>query len=98
MENEITSNIMEAESTLLVPAKKQRSANFELLRILCMLMIVAWHFSLHGEWNDNMTGWNLVVDGILHSIFRPSVNLFVMIGAYFLSSSKNTHVNLKKNR
>lgn len=96
MENEITSNILEAENTLLVPTKKQRSANFELLRILCMLMIVAWHFSLHGEWNDNMSGWNLVVDGIFRSIFRPAVNLFVMIGAYFLSSSKNTHVNLKK--
>lgn len=76
--------------------KKQRNASFELLRILCMFMIVSWHFLLHGNWQTNMVGTNYVFGNLLQSVFRPSVNLFVMIGSYFMCNSQNTHVNLKK--
>lgn len=76
--------------------KKPRNTSFELLRILCMLLIVSSHFLGHGKWIDNMQGVNLVLGHILQSVFRPAVNLFVMISAYFLSTSKSTDVNWKK--
>ncbi|MBO7221465.1 MAG: acyltransferase [Clostridia bacterium] len=76
--------------------KPQRNASFELLRIICMLLIISTHFLGHGDWKTNMTGANEVFGKLLQSIFYPSVNLYVMIGAYFMCQSTSTHVNWKK--
>ena len=76
---------------------KSRQSNFELLRIVAMLMIVLNHFAHHGGfefdsthitipqlwWNALNTGGNLGVD------------LFVLISGYFLI--KDSNVSLKDN-
>ncbi len=77
---------MEKETPISIippPPHKKREASFELLRIICMLLIILSHFEGHGGWIYNMIGYNYVLAKLLHSIFTPSVNLFVMISAYF---------------
>lgn len=95
-ENDFT--VQEVQTTELTTQtkKKERQANFELLRIICMLLIVSWHFLLHGQWNGKMVGVNAVFGKILASLFMPSVNLFVMISAFFSCQSNTTSVNLQK--
>jgi hypothetical protein len=80
----------------LTPVKKPRNASFEILRIICMVLIISTHFLGHGGWIHNMTEANLVFGKLLQSLFYPAVNLYVMIGAYFMCNSKSTKVNLKK--
>lgn len=61
-----------------------------------MVLIISTHFLGHGGWIHNMTEANLVFGKLLQSLFYPAVNLYVMIGAYFMCNSKSTKVNLKK--
>ena len=65
--------------------RKNRQSNIELLRIVSMLMIVASHYSIHGEFEFN-TGitipklwvqWLQLGGGI-------GVNIFMLISGYFL--------------
>lgn len=95
-ENDIIIQEVQTPEPNFANQKKKRQANFELLRIICMLLIISWHFVLHGQWNGKMVGVNAVFGKILASIFMPSVNLFVMISAYFSCQSTATNVNLKK--
>lgn len=90
---DVESKSVKVNETLM---KKQRNAAFELLRILCMLLIVSTHFLGHGKWMENMQGINFVLGRILQSLTRPAVNLFVMISAYFLSTSKSADINWRK--
>ncbi len=83
-------------SLLPPPRIKSREASFELLRIICMLLIILSHFEGHGGWTANMTGYNYVIAKVLHSVFRPSVNLFVMISAYFGCMKDQRTVQWKK--
>lgn len=69
--------------------KIQRDSKFEILRIICMLMIVAHHLSYHGGYIfDSVTAVNrgfidaLIVGG------KIGVNVFVLISGYFLCCSK----------
>lgn len=53
--------------------KKERNTNIEILRLICMLLIVASHFGSHTSWNFHPGfGWNkfyvqLLVIGVLLS-------------------------------
>ena len=79
------------------PAKPQRNASFELLRIVCMFFIVGHHFIGHGGWESGVTDEvNAVFIGLFSAFFLPSVNLFVMISAYFLCTSTSERVNVRK--
>lgn len=69
--------------------KTQRDSKFEILRIICMLMIVAHHLSCHGGFIfDSISAVNrgfidaLIVGG------KIGVNVFVLISGYFLCCSK----------
>lgn len=76
-----------------------RSSNFELLRILAMLMIVAHHLAVHGvqhvllsdiayqTYNVNKIAVNLLVPG--GSI---GVAIFFMLTGYFLSGKQKTSI------
>lgn len=66
--------------------RNKRHVGFELLRILCMLLIISTHFLGHGGFQNNMSGVNYVLGKILQCIFLPSVNIFVLVSAYFLSA------------
>lgn len=64
-----------------------RESNFELLRILAMLMIVASHYAVHGIGFDNWMAGTFV-NRCLIVIFYPcgeiGVALFFMLSGYFL--------------
>ena len=96
MENILTNNTETISENSMLDKKPARNASFELLRIFCMLLIISTHFLGHGGWKANMTGANEVFGKILQSVFYPSVNLYVMIGAYFMCQRTSTHVNWKK--
>ncbi len=76
------------------PSPTPRNSNFELLRIIAMLLIVASHFAVHGNFHFNPTSitlnriWiqSLVVGNI-------GVNVFVLISGYFLCAAKNFSFN-----
>lgn len=80
-------------STATAPTMKQpRNCAFDIARIVAMFLIVSSHFLGHGGFANNMTGANFVFGRILTSLFNPSVNLFVLIGAYFTCTSKKTQM------
>lgn len=66
--------------------KTNRQSNFELLRILAMLMIVAHHFSVHGHFD--FSGAAVSINEVWLSALamggKLGVNLFVLISGYFL--------------
>lgn len=76
--------------------KKQRNASFELLRIFAMLFIITHHFQYHGGWSADIGSVNGVLFALTNALFLPSVNIFVMISAYFLCSKKEFCVQWKK--
>lgn len=69
--------------------KRQRDSKFEILRMVCMILIIAHHLSCHGGYAlDAISSVNqgfvkgLIVGGKL------GVNVFVLISGYFLCKSK----------
>lgn len=64
---------------------KIRQSNFELLRIVSMILIVISHFSVHGTYErvDYSTHEQIALD-VLRIGGKLGSNLFVMIGSYFL--------------
>lgn len=70
--------------------KKERSSNFEFLRIVCMLLIICGHIVMvHGYEEVGDSSW------MIRQIFRPfttvAVNVFVLISGYF-----GIKMNIKK--
>ena len=69
----------------------KRDSNFELLRIICMVLIVIHHFSVHGGYFTETQG-TLPFNATLIDLFamggRLGVNIFVLISGYFLINSK----------
>ena len=69
--------------------KEQRLSNFELLRIIAMILIILHHYAYHGNLisipNDNFNKYVavfIIVGG------KVGVNVFVLITGYFLINSK----------
>ncbi|MCQ2514398.1 MAG: acyltransferase [Ruminococcus sp.] len=66
---------------------KGRNSNFELLRIICMLLIIMHHLALHGQHDfgeyiyAELSVRELLLGG------KIGVNCFVMISGYFLAGS-----------
>lgn len=72
--------------------QKPRNCAFDIARIVAMFLIVCSHFLGHGDFANNMTGANFVFGRIIYSLFNPSVNIFVLIGAYFTCTSKKLSI------
>ncbi len=71
-----------------VHATKQRSSNVELLRIVAMLMIVIYHFGVHGSWPSGKSfGADLAID-LLSFGGKISCDIFVLITGYFMVRSR----------
>ena len=72
--------------------KKERQSNIEVLRILSMLMIIGHHFALHGRFDYSQYNAQLVdvekVLVIFQAFGKIGVDIFVLIGAYFLVGRK----------
>ncbi len=62
---------------------KIRSSNFELLRICCMLMIVAGHIVLYHKTTFSINGTDEIIKLFFMSFFSMAVNTFVLISGYF---------------
>lgn len=76
--------------------KTPRNASFELVRIIAMLLIVSQHFFGHGGWRNVTGDANLFFMYLTAALFRPSVNVFVMISAYFMCTNDNMRFPIKK--
>ncbi len=69
---------------------KKRQANFELLRIVAMLMIIVLHYLIKGEVVTEGEYLSPVhyLAGLLESLCMVSVNCYVLISGYFLVESE----------
>ena len=68
--------------------KKVRESNFELMRIISMLMIIFWHIMVHGDVLDNAQGTLKIVLTFIQAIIYIHVNSFVLVTGYFQSDSR----------
>lgn len=68
--------------------KKERNSSFELLRIICMLWIVALHMSTQSGISSYNTPILKVFYLLCRNYGRIACNVFTMIGAYFLVDCK----------
>lgn len=62
---------------------KHRASNIELLRIVCMIAVVACHWAAHGAWENNFIGINGQLVSILPRGGTLAINVFVIISGYF---------------
>lgn len=68
---------------------KSRNSNFELLRIIAMLQIIAYHLAFHS--NFMFVGSSITINRVWYQMLfmggKVGVNLFVMITGYFMISA-----------
>ena len=72
-------------------SQDKRQSNIELLRILAMLFIIAYHFVYHGDVyypHVDISGFNRIFTTFLRPFGKMGVNIFVMISGYFLIASQ----------
>lgn len=62
---------------------KIRQSNFELMRILSMILIIIYHILLHGKVLDNTTGVLHLFFILIMSFTLVHVNSFVLLAGYF---------------
>ena len=62
---------------------KKRASNFELLRIIIMVMIIMGHLVLATRKTGNMVGVDFYVLNLVQSFTTVAVNVFVLISGYF---------------
>ena len=67
------------------PSARRREGNFELLRIVCMLLIMAHHMVYHSAAIQTAHPVNRVIARVLFAGGMTGVNCFVMITGYFLA-------------
>ena len=75
-----------------------RQSNFELLRIVCIFLIIAFHYSVHGNQSaifSSAISANQVVSIALGSWGLLGVNGFLFISAYFLIGEESRFSTLK---
>ena len=68
-------------------AKANRQSNFELLRILCMILIIAHHFSVHSAVPNSIPLFNYGIIKAFATGGKIAVNCYVLISGYFLVNS-----------
>ena len=64
--------------------KIERKSNIEILRIICMILILSGHLIGQGQLLNTHFGHNWLIYRFLTNGARVSVNCFVIIGAWFL--------------
>ncbi len=70
--------------------KKQRESNFELLRIICMFMVVLNHCISFSGLNLEVGTINWYITHAVYAIVYVAVNIFVLISGYFMCTGKLT--------
>lgn len=76
--------------TLISLDRKNRDSNFELARIVAMMMIVIGHFVVHGIWqtefcsrSDLQNPLACTLENLIYSFCVCGVNIFVLISGYY---------------
>ena len=74
---------------------KKRKSNFELLRIISMIMIVAHHFAVHSEFEfaENIITINRLWIQFIAIGGRVGVTLFIFISGYFLIDNSKCKIS-----
>jgi len=76
----------------------QRNSSFELLRILCILLIILHHYSAHGV--QGLTEHALTINKIIEQVLsmggKIGVNCFVLITGYFMTNAAFKYKKLLK--
>ena len=67
--------------------KNKIMVNFELMRIISMLMIVLWHIIIHGGFDNVVDNYGRLFDIIL-AIIIVHVNSFVILMGFFQYKKK----------
>lgn len=71
--------------------KQERNSNFEILRIISMIMIIAHHYAVHGfVSNDLEYSFNRYIVGILSLGGKLGNTIFILISGYFMVNSRIT--------
>jgi surface polysaccharide O-acyltransferase-like enzyme len=70
--------------------RKIRDSNFELLRIICMLMIVTLHYMGKGGvlGNTQPSEANFIISHLAEALSIVAVNCYMLISGYFMITSK----------
>ncbi len=69
--------------------EKTRQSNFEILRILSILMIVAFHYVINSEYDLTVPfSFNKLTVDIVYHFGEIGVNCFILISGYFLKETK----------
>lgn len=72
----------------MIKTKPQREAGLEILRIISIILITCVHMLSYGGFLNNATSAEeLLILRLLYSLFTVSVNVFVIISAYFMVKS-----------
>lgn len=72
----------------MVNKMKKRESNYELMRIIAMLMIVMGHFWGQSGYDEMATGISYIVGQFLGCGSRVAVNLFLFLGIWFMVESQ----------
>lgn len=69
---------------------KLRDSNFELLRIICMIMIIALHTQSHGGAlaKNNLGSFEFLISNLIESFSIVAVNCYILISGFFGIDSK----------
>lgn len=72
----------------MIEIKKERKSNIECLRILSMIMIVFYHFFVHGGFEITSFSINAVIMEMLSLGGRIGYDCFIIISGYFMIKSE----------
>ena len=65
---------------------EERKSNFELLRVLSILLIVSYHYVFHGGLKFQGITVNKIINDIFYMFGELGVNCFILISSYFLTT------------
>ena len=66
-----------------------RESNFELMRIVSMILIIIWHIILHGHMIENSRNYAIrTYLSMIQYLIVIHVNSFVILSGYFQSKSR----------
>src|SRR5574344_2672576 len=74
---------MMIQGGIVMDKSKGRNSNFELLRIVSMLMIVTWHVIVHSKAYDLTSGSTHILIQMFSALLMIHVNSFVLLSGYF---------------
>ncbi|MCD2502886.1 acyltransferase family protein [Clostridium sp. NSJ-145] len=63
--------------------KIQRNSNFELLRIICIILVICGHITMYNGTLGQIGTINYYIGNIIRSFCMVAVNCFILISGYF---------------